>query len=226
VDVVADGAVAVLRGREGQYDLVLLDVMLPEKDGFDVCRELRGAGVRVPVIMVTARGLEADKVLGLELGADDYITKPFSRRELQSRVKAALRRGAMTTSAPADVYAFGTVKVDFQRCELWKGEQQVDVTALELKLLRTLIMHRGQVLTIDRLGQEVWGTDAFITNRVVYTHMNDLRKKIEQDPQHPQHLITVRGIGYRFDSCCELYRNLSRAARRVATVGGGGEIVK
>lgn len=200
VDVVADGAAAVSRGREGQYDLILLDVMLPQKDGFTVCRELRGAGVRVPVIMLTARGQECDKVLGLELGADDYITKPFSRRELQSRVKAALRRGAMTMAVPADVYAFGSFKVDFQRCELWKGDQQVDVTALELKLLRTLITHRGQVLTIDRLGAEVWGRDAFISNRVVYTHMNNLRKKIETDAQSPRHLITVRGIGYRFDS--------------------------
>ena len=200
VDVVADGAAAVSQGREGRYDLILLDVMLPQKDGFTVCRELRGAGIRTPVIMLTARGQEADKVLGLELGADDYITKPFSRRELQSRVKAALRRNAMTMAAPADVYSFGHCKVDFQRCELWKDGQQMDVTALELKLLRTLITHRGQVLTIDRLGDEVWGEDTFITNRVVYTHMNNLRKKVETDPQNPRHVVTVRGIGYRFDS--------------------------
>jgi DNA-binding response OmpR family regulator len=199
VDVVTDGATAVSRGRQESYDLILLDVMLPLKDGFTVCRELRDAGVHVPVIMLTARALEADKVLGLELGADDYITKPFSRRELQSRVKAALRRGAMTAGMPSDVYTVGTVRVDFQRCELWRDNEQVDVTALELKLLRTLIAHRGQVLTLDRLGEEVWGKDTFITNRVVYTHMNNLRKKIEIDPQQPRHLITVRGIGYRFD---------------------------
>jgi two-component system alkaline phosphatase synthesis response regulator PhoP len=200
VDVATDGATALSQGRQGQYDLILLDVMLPETDGFTVCRELRGAGIRTPVIMLTARGQEADKVLGLELGADDYITKPFSRRELQSRVKAALRRGAMAGNAPAELYAFGSFKVDFQRCELWKDDRQVDITALELKLLRTLIANRGQVLTLDRIAHDVWGKEAFITNRVVYTHMNNLRKKVETDPQNPRHVITVRGIGYRFDS--------------------------
>src|SRR5437867_3474411 len=120
VDVVTDGVNAATRGREGQYDLILLDVMLPGKDGFTVCRELRAAGVRTPVLMLTARGQEADKVLGLELGADDYITKPFSRRELQSRVKAALRRGAMNVNSAGDVYEFGDLKIDFKRCEVWK----------------------------------------------------------------------------------------------------------
>lgn len=132
-------------------------------------------------------------------GADDYITKPFSRRELQSRVKAALRRGAMTANPPADVYEFDNLRVDFQRCELRKDGQLVEITALELKLLRSLIAHRSQVLTIDQLCEAVWGKDVFITNRVVYTHMNNLRKKTETDPQNPRHLITVRGVGYRFD---------------------------
>jgi two-component system alkaline phosphatase synthesis response regulator PhoP len=200
VDVVTDGAAASTRGREGQYDLILLDVMLPQKDGFTVCRELRSAGIRTPVIMLTARGQEADKVLGLELGADDYITKPFSRRELQSRVKAALRRGSMTAPEPADVYEFGGLRLDFPRCEAWKAGTRIDVTALELKLLRTLIASGGRVLTIDQLSEAVWGKDVFITNRVVYTHMNNLRKKIEADPQRPRHILTVRGIGYRFES--------------------------
>ena len=200
VDVVSDGDAASSRGLQGRYDLILLDVMLPHKDGFTVCRELRGAGVRTPVIMLTARGQEADKVLGLELGADDYVTKPFSRRELQSRVKAALRRGAMTAAAPADVYEFDGLKIEFPRCEVWKDGQRVDVTALELKLLRVLITHAGRVLTLDQLCEAVWGKDVFITNRVVYTHMNNLRKKIERDPQRPRHLITVRNIGYRFES--------------------------
>jgi two-component system, OmpR family, alkaline phosphatase synthesis response regulator PhoP len=200
VDVVTDGETATARGLQGQYDLILLDVMLPQKDGFTVCRELRAAGVRTPVLMLTARGQEVDKVLGLELGADDYITKPFSRRELQSRVKAALRRTAMNSTAAGEIYEFGDLKIDFARCEVWKRGQAVDVTALELKLLRALIDHRGRVLTIDQLNEAVWGKDVFITNRVVYTHMNNLRKKIEIDPQTPRHLITVRGIGYRFDS--------------------------
>ena len=200
VDVVTDGLTAAARGVQGQYDLILLDLMLPKKDGFTVCRELRAAGVRTPVVMLTARGQEADKVLGLELGADDYITKPFSRRELQSRVKAALRRGAMSAPQHSDVYEFNRLKIDFGRCEVWKNGRSVEVTALELKLLRTLLARRGQVMTIDQLNEAVWGKDVFITNRVVYTHMNNLRKKIETDPQKPRHLITVRGVGYRFDS--------------------------
>jgi DNA-binding response OmpR family regulator len=199
VEVAVDGAAAAERGLNRQFDLILLDVMLPKKDGFAVCRDLRTAGVRTPIIMLTARGLEADKVLGLELGADDYITKPFSRRELQSRVKAALRRNAMTTT-PSDVYDFAELKIDFNRCELWKSGELVEVTALELKLLRALLNRLGQVVTIDELNEAVWGKDVFITNRVVYTHMNNLRRKIEVDPSRPRHLITVRGVGYRFDS--------------------------
>src|SRR5262245_43387518 len=177
VDLVTDGAAASARGSQGQYDLILLDLMLPKKDGFTVCRELRAAGVQTPVLMLTARGQEADKVLGLELGADDYITKPFSRRELQSRVKAALRRGAMSSPQESDVYEFGRLNVDFGLCEVWRDSFQVDVTALELKLLRSLLGRRGHVVTIDQLNEMVWGKDVFITNRVVYTHMNNLRKK-------------------------------------------------
>jgi two-component system alkaline phosphatase synthesis response regulator PhoP len=200
VDLVTDGVAATARGVEGQYDLILLDLMLPRKDGFSVCRDLRAAGVRTPVLMLTARGQEMDKVLGLELGADDYITKPFSRRELQSRVKAALRRAAMSAPQSPDVYEFGRLKIDFGRCEVGNNGRRVEVTALELKLLRALLARRGQVMTIDQLNEAVWGKDVFITNRVVYTHMNNLRKKIEADPQNPRHLITVRGVGYRFDS--------------------------
>lgn len=200
VDVATDGEAATVRGLQGQYDLILLDVMLPRKDGFTVCRELRAAGVLTPVLMLTARGQEADKVLGLELGADDYITKPFSRRELQSRVKAALRRSAMGSAATAGVYEFGTLTIDFRRCEIRKRGKKIETTALELKLLRALLAHRGEVLTLDQLNEAVWGKDVFVSNRVVYTHMNNLRKKIESDPQIPRHLVTVRGVGYRFDS--------------------------
>jgi len=139
-------------------------------------------------------------VLGLELGADDYITKPFSRRELQARVKAALRRSTMAAEQPAQVYELGDLKIDFGRCEAWRSGRPVELTAMELKLLRAFLAHRGQVLTIDQLNQAVWGKDFFVSDRVVYTHMNNLRKKIESDPQNPRHLITVRGVGYRFDS--------------------------
>ena len=200
VDVVGDGDEALARGLRGSYDLIVLDVMLPGRDGFSVCRELRAAGIRTPVIMLTARTQEADTVLGLELGADDYITKPFSRRELQSRVKAALRRGAMNAAPPAEVYQFEDVHIDFRRCEVRRRGEPVDVTALELKLLRTLIEHAGQVMTIDQLCQAVWGRNVFITNRVIYTHMNNLRRKIEPDPVNPSRIVTVRGVGYRFES--------------------------
>ena len=200
VDVATDGEEALARGLHGNYDLIVLDIMLPGRDGFSVCRELRASGIRTPVIMLTARSQEADTVLGLELGADDYITKPFSRRELQSRVKAALRRGAMTTAPPPEIYEFDGVRIDFRRCEVRRNGELVDLTALELKLLRTLIEHAGQVMTIDQLCEAVWGRNVFITNRVIYTHMNNLRRKVEPDPLSPSRIVTVRGVGYRFDS--------------------------
>jgi DNA-binding response OmpR family regulator len=200
VDLVADGAAAVERGLGGTYDLILLDIMLPKKDGFTVCRELRAAGLTTPIVMLTARGQEVDKVVGLELGADDYITKPFGRRELQARVKAALRRAAIGSDPPPRTWEFGDVVIDFGRCQAFRGGALIDLTALEFKLLRTFLAHRGQVLSIDRLSREVWGEEVFLSDRVVYTHMNNLRRKIEADPRNPRHLITVRGLGYRFDT--------------------------
>ncbi len=199
VELAADGVTAAEKALRGQHDLILLDVMLPGKDGFTVCRELRAAGVRTPIIMLTAKTQEIDKVLGLELGADDYITKPFSRRELLARVKAALRRSAMTADQPAQVCEFDDVRIDFGRFEAWRGGRKIELTALEFRLLEALLRHRGRVLSIDRLCREVWGEEVFISDRVIYTHMNNLRKKIEADPQRPRHLITVRGAGYRFD---------------------------
>ncbi len=150
--------------------------------------------------MLTARGQEVDKVLGLELGADDYVTKPFSRRELQARVKAALRRGAATVDQPAQIYEFDDIKIDLERFEARRAGRRIDLTAIEFKLLRAFLTHRGKVLTIDDLSRQAWGEDVFLSDRVIYTHMNNLRKKIEVDPQNPRHLITVRGVGYRFDS--------------------------
>ena len=199
-DVCHDGDEALAVARATPFDVIVLDIMLPGRDGFSVCRELRASGIRTPVIMLTARSQEADTVLGLELGADDYITKPFSRRELQSRVKAALRRGAMTAAPPPDVYEFDGVRIDFRRCEVRRNGELVELTALELKLLRTLIEHAGQVMTIDQLCEAVWGRNVFITNRVIYTHMNNLRRKVEADPLSPSRIVTVRGVGYRFDS--------------------------
>jgi DNA-binding response OmpR family regulator len=198
VEVAVDGTTALTRILEGKFDLVLLDLMLPGLDGFSVCREARLKGNRTPIIMLTAKGQEVDKVVGLELGADDYITKPFSRRELLARLKAVLRR-AHDASEPGGIYRFADITVDVGRCEVTRRGEKIDLTAVEFKLLRVFLEHRGRVLTIDDLLQAVWGRDAVLTDRVVYTHINHLRNKLEENPHEPKFLIGVRGIGYRFD---------------------------
>ncbi|MGB7294786.1 MAG: response regulator transcription factor [Candidatus Aminicenantales bacterium] len=199
VEVADDGTAALGRILEGKFDLVLLDLMLPGMDGLDVCRQARLKGIRTPVIMLTAKGQEVDKVVGLELGADDYITKPFSRRELLARIKAVLRR-SQESPEPGKIHRFGDVIVDTGRCEVSRGGERIDLTATEFKLLQVFLEHRGQVMTIDDLIREVWGRDAILTDRVVYTHVHHLRNKVEENPQEPRFLIGVRGIGYRFDA--------------------------
>lgn len=196
VELARDGETANQQAQACAFDLIILDVMLPRKDGFEVCRELRRAGIRTPVIMLTAKTQESDKVLGLELGADDYVTKPFSPRELRARVKAILRRAA--GEAP-EVYRFGEMELDFSRCELRRAGQAIEMTPLEFKLLSVLIRRRGRVLSRDQLLTEVWGHGAFLTDRVIDTHVLNLRKKIEPQPATPRYLISVRGVGYRFD---------------------------
>jgi len=196
VEVAGDGETAIEKGQQPKFDLILLDVMLPRKDGFEVCRELRRAGVRTPIILLTARTQEAEKVLGLELGADDYVTKPFSPRELRARIKAALRR---TAAIVPRTYQFGDVEVDFQRCQLRRRGKAVEVTPLELKLLEAFVCSRGRTLTRAQLLDQVWGPGTFITDRVVDNHITRLRKKIEATPGEPRYLVSVRGIGYRFD---------------------------
>ena len=198
VEPVADGAAAVERAKAGQYDLVLLDVMLPTKDGFTVCRELRQAGLRTPIVLLTAKGQEIDKVLGLELGADDYVTKPFSPRELLARIKAVLRRAEQPAEAPR-IFEAGGLFVDFGRYEARRNGAAIDLTALEFRLLGAFVAHRRQLLTHDRLIELVWGKDVFLTDRVIYTHINNLRRKIEADPSRPALVVGVRGVGYRFD---------------------------
>jgi len=198
VEVTEDGNAALSRILEGKFDLILLDLMLPGMDGFTVCREARLKGDHTPIIMLTAKGQEVDKIVGLELGADDYVTKPFSRRELLARIKAVLRR-SQNGSEPGTVYRFGDVTVDNGRCEVSRRDEKIYLTAMEFKLLRVFLEHRGRVLTIDDLLGLVWGRDAVLTDRVVYTHVNNLRNKVEENPQKPRFLIGVRGIGYRFD---------------------------
>ncbi|MHC4989942.1 MAG: response regulator transcription factor [Planctomycetota bacterium] len=197
VEVVTDGVTATTRAKEAPFDLILLDVMMPRKDGFDVCRELRRADVHTPIILLTARTQESDKILGLELGADDYVTKPFSPRELRARIKAVLRRTSDETCHR--IYEFGDVVVDLARCEVRREGKPVAVTALEFKLLTTFIRFRGRALTRDRLLDEVWDSGVVVTDRVVDTHIANLRKKIEPEPARPRYLTSIRGTGYRFD---------------------------
>ncbi|HSB15841.1 MAG TPA: response regulator transcription factor [Bryobacteraceae bacterium] len=196
VEIARDGETAGRRAREEMWDLILLDIMLPRKDGFEVCRELRRAGVRTPIIMLTAKAQEAEKILGLELGADDYVTKPFGPRELRARIKAVLRR---TEEPVSDVYRFGDVEVDFARGEIHRGGMAVDVTPLELKLLKAFVASRGRILSRELLLDAAWGTQTFVTDRVVDGHIVSLRRKIEPEPSKPRYLISVRGLGYRFD---------------------------
>ena len=197
VEVVGDGETAATRGREPAWDLIVLDVMLPRKDGFEVCRELRRGGVDTPIILLTAKTQEAEKVLGLELGADDYVTKPFSPRELRARIKAILRRRAPV--AADEIFHFGDVDVDFARAEVRRDGRTVDLTKLEFKLLETFIRRRGRLLTRDQLLEAAWDHDVHVTDRAVDAHIVNLRKKIEPHPAAPTFLLSVRGLGYRFD---------------------------
>ena len=198
VEVVGDGALASRRAREGVFDLILLDVMLPGKDGFDVCRELRRAGMRTPILMLTAKTQEAEKVMGLELGADDYVTKPFGTRELRARVRALLRRATPQDSG-IECYRFGDVEVDFRRGELRRAGVPVELTPIELRLLDLFLHAPGRVLSRERLIEGAWGPDTYTSDRIVDNHIVNLRRKIEPDPADPRYLRNVRGMGYRFD---------------------------
>ena len=197
VEVVRDGAAASRRGREPGWDLIILDVMLPGRDGFDVCRDIRRAHVRTPIIILTAKTHEAEKILGLDLGADDYVTKPFSPRELRSRIRAVLRR---VKGEAEEIFRFGKVEIDFARAELRRGGRPVELTPLEFKLLGVFVRNRGRVLSRDQLIQDAWGGQTFVTDRAVDGHIVSLRRKIEDDPAQPRHLVSVRGLGYRFDA--------------------------
>ena len=196
VEVARDGETALQRARERRFDLIVLDLMLPHKDGFQVCRELRHGGMDAPIIMLTARTQEAEKVLGLEMGADDYVTKPFSPLELRARIKAVLRR---TSGDTPRIYRFGDIEVDFRRCEVRREGRVVELSSLEFKLLGAFIRSRGRVLSRDQLLDAAWGSDVHVTDRAVDNHVVDLRRKIEPDPAEPRYITSVRGMGYRFD---------------------------
>jgi two-component system alkaline phosphatase synthesis response regulator PhoP len=197
VEVAESGEQALERVQEKPFELILLDVMLPGKDGFAVCRELRRSGFRIPIILLTARSHEAEKVMGLELGADDYVTKPFSPVELRARIKAALRRREGETR---ESFRFGNMEVDFDRLEVRLGGKPLDLTPIEFKLLAAFVHSRGTVLSRQQLLDKVWGHTTFVTERVVDTHIGNLRKKIERDPERPVFVTSVRGFGYRFEA--------------------------
>ena len=192
-----DGAQGLALANEGGYDLIILDIMLPTMDGFEICKRLRQAGDTTPILMLTAKGQEVDKVLGLELGADDYVTKPFSPRELAARVKALLRRPKQADPA-IERFSFDDVVVDFKTYEATRDGEPVSLTAREFALLRYLIQHRDEVVSRDTIVNDVWGDDSDVFPRTVDTHIVHLRKKLEDDPARPKHIINVRSVGYRF----------------------------
>jgi DNA-binding response OmpR family regulator len=192
-----DGLGGLSMAKENRHDLIILDIMLPKMDGFEVCKQLRQAGVTTPVIMLTAKSQEMDKVLGLELGADDYVTKPFSPRELLARVKAILRR-VKAAQEQMDAYSFGNVEIDFKKYEVKKKGKPVYLTSLEFSLVGFLIRHKDQVLDRSSILDGVWGREVYVLPKTVDTHIGHLRKKIEDDPANPRHIIGVRGIGYKF----------------------------
>ena len=193
-------------GKEGlksaisqQYDLMILDLMLPEMSGFEICRSIRSKGLKIPILMLTAKSQEVDKILGLEFGADDYVTKPFSPRVLMARVRALLRRAEINMRKNVS-FAFGNVQVDFQKYTFHKNGIPGRLTALEFSLLRYFLENRGYVLSRDKILDKIWPSDVMVDPRTVDTHVANLRKKIEDDPKNPVWLIGIRGIGYKLNN--------------------------
>jgi len=193
----ADGVAGLERALNDSPDLVILDVMMPRMSGLDVCKQLKSKRPSVPIIMLTARGQEVDKVVGLELGADDYVTKPFSIRELLARVKAVLRR-AQPVPKDKERYSFGDIEVDLRACQVMRKGKQLDMSSKEFELLKYFLCHSGEAISRDRLLEAVWGYDRFPTTRTVDAHIVRLRQKLEPKPDEPHFFLTVHGTGYKF----------------------------
>jgi two-component system alkaline phosphatase synthesis response regulator PhoP len=199
VETAADGDEGLQKAGVFSPDLVILDVMLPKKNGFDVCRDLRARSVATPIVMLTARSAETDKVLGLELGADDYVTKPFSITELLARVRAVLRRsGAGAVKPASDLMRIGDIEIDFKLHQARRGKIRIEFTAREFDLLRYFVLHTGQVVTREQILNEVWGYEEFPTTRTIDNFVAKLRQKIEKAPHAPEHILTIHGSGYKF----------------------------
>ena len=198
IEICNDGESGFDRAANQAYDLIILDLMLPKKNGNDVCRDLRQMGLAIPILMLTARTQTVDKVLGLKIGADDYLTKPFEMLELLARIEALLRRATRTfTSAPL-IYQFGSIRVDFRRTEILRNGEAIGFSAKEFQLIRYFIDHKGETLTRETLLQEVWGYSAIPYTRTVDVHIAWLRQKLEDDPKQPQWIQTIHGLGYKF----------------------------
>jgi len=197
VDAATDGESALKKIVEGSYDLIILDVMLPRLSGLDVCKRARQRGITTPIIMLTARGEEIDKVLGLELGADDYITKPFSVRELMARMKAVLRRAEGIAAVPSERMVVDDLVLDFASFTATRDGQSLTLSPREFEIMKHLWIHRNKTVTRDELLTQVWGYDDSISTRTVDNFMLKLRQKIEEDPGSPKRIITIHGIGYK-----------------------------
>jgi two-component system alkaline phosphatase synthesis response regulator PhoP len=198
VESATDGETGLTKAGSGKFDLIILDVMLPRKTGLDVCRELRQGGVDTAILMLTAKAQVTDRVVGLRLGSDDYLTKPFDPAELVARVDALLRRVRKTRPIPVRTFQFGDVEADFERAEVRKHGRTVNMAAKELQLLRYLVDHRERVVTRAEIMQEVWEYSCEASSRTVDVHVSWLRQKLEDRPQFPKHIQTIRGRGYRF----------------------------
>ena len=193
-----DGEEGLNKALKEAPDLILLDIMLPKKDGLDVCQELRRRNVTIPIVMLTAKGEEVDKVVGLEIGADDYITKPFSVRELMARLKAHLRRGKKEEKSVPSVYRFDDIEIDFIHFKVKRSGTEFDLTSLEVEILKYLVAHRGEVVTRDALLDKIWGYETYPSTRTIDNHILKLRKKLEEDPAQAKYIFSVYGEGYRF----------------------------
>jgi len=200
VEAKTTGEEGLATAMDQEFDLILLDVMLPGIDGFEVCRRIRRAKIRIPILMLTARGQISDKVLGFEGGADDYVTKPFDPDELLARIGALLRRASFSKADDLRTFEFDGKRVDFVKSQLIRDGKPIDLSERESRLLRYFIEHKGEIITRETLLQEVWGYQAVPLTRTVDVHIVWLRQKIEEDPRNPRHILTVHGQGYRFSA--------------------------
>ena len=201
VELAEDGAAGLAAIARSAPDLILLDVMLPGRNGFQICQDVRALGLKTPIIMITARHQEADKVRGLELGADDYVTKPLSLAELVARVRAVLRRGGSPApgAGPPDLLEGGAIRMDLRRHAAFKRNTELQLTSTEFQILALLLKRPGEVISRDEFLKQIWGEDVYVTHRTVDTHVAALRKKIEDDLEQPSYILSVRNVGYRFN---------------------------